>query len=83
MSAIFCAVMGPSAVHLTVSLFLCSSAQGKSRASEVCCVVSSKSPSRVREGDELLGGNKEKSASPKRGAWRANQTTKRKKKKVS
>ena len=48
----------PSATHLTVSLYLCSSvsnARGESRALEGRC-VSSKSLSRVRDGDEGVAG---------------------------
>ena len=48
----------PSAAHLTVSLYLCSSgsnARGESRALEGRR-VSSKSPSRVRDGDEGVAG---------------------------
>ena len=52
-----------SPAHLMVSLFLCSSgsnAQGESRALEGC-LVSSKSPSRVRDRDEgVARGTKEK-----------------------
>ena len=47
-----------STAHLTVSLYLCSSgsnAWGESRAREGCR-VSSKSPSRVRDGDEGVAG---------------------------
>ena len=50
----------PSTAHLTVSLYLCSSgsnAPGESRAWEGC-LVSSKSPSRVRDGDEGVAGRK-------------------------
>ena len=50
----------PSAPHLTVSLYLCSSgsnARGESRAREGRR-VSSKSPSRVRDGDEGVAGRK-------------------------
>ena len=54
----------PRAVHLTVSLYLCSSssnAQGQSRALEGH-LVSSKSLSRVRDVDEVVaGGTEEKS----------------------
>ena len=48
----------PSEAHLTVSLYLCSSGSntwGKSRALEEH-LVSSKSPSRVRDGDEGVAG---------------------------
>ena len=48
----------PSAAHLTVSLYLCSSGsntRGESRAQEGRR-VSSKSPSRVRDGDEGVAG---------------------------
>ena len=51
-------ISAPSAAHLTVSLYLCSSgsnARGESRAREGRC-VSSKSPSRVRDGDEGVAG---------------------------
>ena len=64
----------PSAAHLTVSLFLCGSginAWGELRALEGH-QVSSKSPSRVRDGGEtreLLGGTEENSVSSTRIHW--------------
>ena len=73
MSADFDGVLGPpapSAAHLTVSLFLCSSEA--TYASRLRALegrrVNSKSPSRVRDGDEgVAGGTEENSVSPMRG----------------
>ena len=85
--------LAPSAAHLTVSSFLCTSgsnARVKLRALEGCC-VSSKSPSPKgfeRETREFLGGTEEKSVPPMRDHWFALQqindfVQKGKKKKLS
>ena len=80
----------PSSAHQTVSLYLCNSesnARGKSRALEGRC-VSSKNPSRVRDGDEgVAGRNRREKHIPAEGSLicpQANQLfcTKRKQKKI-